>query len=135
VGFNNLTKYFFTCWKFNKVCQLIPQPEGADAWKDFSPYFVMWLFGTVKSEQDSDRSIFTDLYTFGSDHLGTVVLFHSVLWMYETGSCTMMWNVEEASVAGIKLALYVPCCECVSPDMHHSSAVTLDGFLERGGVM
>jgi len=45
----------------------------------------MWLFGTIKSDQDS---AFLLEYTFGRDHLDTMVLFHSVIWMCETGSYT-----------------------------------------------
>ena len=51
-------------------------PE-CDARKDFSPYIAVWLFGTIKTEQDSDHYILTDIY-FESDHLDRVVPFHSV---------------------------------------------------------
>ena len=32
---------------------------GADGGKDLFPYIALWLLGTLKSEQDSDRSILT----------------------------------------------------------------------------
>ena len=56
------------------------------------------------------------VYTFGSECLDRAVLFQSVLWMCETGSCTMIWNIPLASAAGTELVLYVPSCKCVSPD-------------------
>ena len=69
---------------------------------------------------------FSLVYTFGSNHLNTVVLFHSVRWMCET----VIWNIQEA---GTKLVLYVPFCECVSPDVQHSSSLVVGGLSEIGG--
>ena len=71
---------------------------------------------------------FSLIYKFGSVRLDTVVLFHSVLWMHNTKSCTVIWNVQEDSVAGIKLALYIPFCECLSPDAHHDFALGVGGL-------
>ena len=64
--------------------------------------------------------------------LYTAVLFHSALWMSESGFYTVLWNVYEADAAGTKLVLYFLHCECVLllPDMQHSSA--LAGLSERG---
>jgi hypothetical protein len=69
------------------IWQLIPQP---DAHKHYSPYIAVSLFCTFKSEQDSDLSILTGVYFVLSDRFDTVVLFYSVPWMYETGSCTVV---------------------------------------------
>ena len=34
---------------------------GADAQKHFSPYIPVWIYGTVKIEQDSDHGSLTDI--------------------------------------------------------------------------
>jgi len=61
------------------------------------------------------------VFTVGSDRFDIVVLFYSLNKMSETGSCT---------VTGTKLTLYVPFCECMSPD-GSSSTLAVDGFSER----
>jgi len=42
-------------------------------------------------------------YTFGSNCLYKLVLFHCVLWMCETGSCTDIGILQNASATGVKL--------------------------------
>ena len=44
----------------------------------------------------------------------------------------MICNVQEASAAGTKLVLYVPFCECMSPDMQQSFALPVGSLSERG---
>jgi len=81
---------------------------GYATWKDLSPYIAFSL-----------------VYTLRSDRLDTMVLFHLVLSMRETGFCVLIWNVQEASAAGTKLVLDVPFCECVSPDVQHHSVLAV----------
>jgi len=68
----------------------------------------------------TDHSSLTGLY-FWIYHLDIVVLFHSVVWMYETRFCTVIWNVQEPSAAGTKLVLYVPFCVCILAYHSHKS--------------
>jgi len=49
--------------------------------------------------------------------------------MNEIGSCIVMYNVQEASAARTKLALFVSFCVCMSPD---SSALAIASLLEIG---
>ena len=80
---------------------------GADSRKDLSPYIAVWLLDTLKSEY-AQIGAFSLVYMFRLERIDTVVLFMSVLWMYETRSGTVIWNVLEASAAGTKLVLYAP---------------------------
>jgi len=103
----------------------------ADVWKDFSPYFAVWFLVPSKVNR-TQIGAFSLVSILRSDRLDTVRLFHSAPWMYETGSCTAIWNVQEASAGGSKLALPVPFCESMSPDVQHSSALAVDVLSGRG---
>ena len=39
--------------------------------------------------------------------------------MCETGSWTVIWNVQAAIADGIKPVLYIPFCKCMSPEEHY----------------
>jgi len=51
---------------------------GADAQNNFSLYIAVWLLATSKVTRTQITAVLL-AYPFGSDHLDTVVLFHSVL--------------------------------------------------------
>ena len=85
---------------------------ATDVWSDLSPYIVIYLLGTFKMSRTQIGAL-SLVYMFWSDHLHTVGVFLSVVWIYETGSCTVIGNVQTASAAGTKLVLYVPLCECL----------------------
>ena len=90
---------------------------------------TFWVNSKVNRTQIGAFSL---VYIFRSDHLDKLVLFNSAFWMYETVSCTVISNVQEASTAGTKLMLYIPFFECVSQDVQHSSALAVGGLSERG---
>jgi len=130
--FKNITKYVFTCYEFNVVWQLVPRPGSWCSEGFLSVHCCMAFWYPQK--WIGLRSELSHWYIFFlSDRLDTVVLFHSIHCMYETGSCKVIWNVQEASAADTKLVLYVPFCKCVSPDVQHSSALAVGGFSEIGG--
>jgi len=52
VGIKNVTKCFFTCCKFNIIRQFIPHLGGWFSERIISIDSCMFIFGTVKSEQD-----------------------------------------------------------------------------------
>jgi len=106
VDFKNLTKYFFTCCKFKMIWQLILQSGSRCSVRFLCTHFCVAFWYPSKVNR-THIGAFSLVYTFGSDHLDTLVLSHSVIWMYETGTCTMIWNVQEASAAVTKLVLYV----------------------------
>jgi len=119
--FKNLTKYVFTCCEFNVVWQLVPQPESWCSEGSLSVHCCMAFWYPLL--RIGLRSEHSHLYIyFRSYRLDTLVLFHSVLWMYETWSNRVIWNIQEASAAGTKVVLYVPFFKCVSPEVMHSSA-------------
>jgi len=91
----------------------------------------MWMFGTVRSKQQSDRTILTGVFVWFRS-LRYSVLANYVLCMCERGSYTLTCKIQETGVAGIKLALYVSFCECTSPDAKHSSALAVGRLCERG---
>jgi len=61
VGFENPTKYFFIIVCLIWFGHLIHILE-TDAQTDFFMYIAVWLFITIKSEQDSDLNILTGIY-------------------------------------------------------------------------
>jgi len=70
---------------------------------------AVWLFRIVKGKQDSDGMMLTGIYFWIKSFRYT----GSVL-MCETGSCSVISNIQEFSAAGTKLAFCVAFCECVS---------------------
>ena len=67
----------------------------------------------------------------GSGHLDTVLLLHSLLWICKTRPYVVILNVPEVGAAGQKLVVCVHFSECVLPEMWHSSAFIVDGFLQK----
>ena len=103
----------------------------ADALKDLSPYYFVWLPGILNIEKDSDRSIFTGIYvTIRSLRYSGALPLKNV--MLETGSSKVIWNIQEASTAARKLMLYVIFFECVRPDVYNHSALAVVGLSKIG---
>ena len=132
MGFKNFTKCFFTCYKFNMIWKFISELGSwcSERFLSIHCCVTFWYRSKVNSTQIGAFSL---VYSFGSDHLDTLVLFHSVLWMCEIGSCTVTWNVQEASEAGTKLVLNVPFC--MSPNVQHSSAFAVGSLSEIGDII
>ena len=73
------------------------------------------------------------VYAFVSvrSELDAWVLFHSVLRMWETGLCRVVWNVHEAITVGTKLVSHVPLSEFVSPQVNTVNSVLAVAIYRR----
>jgi len=86
--------------------------EVVDALKDLSRYIVLWLFGWLKNEQDSNIDSLTGKYLgIGSPRYSGAVQLSNLI-LSETGSCTVIWNIQGPSAVGEK-------------EIQHSSAFVL----------
>jgi len=86
-----------TCCKFNVVLGTY-----STAWelmlRRISLCTLVYVFFVPSKVNRTWIRAFSLVYIFQSDRLDTVVLLHSIHWMYETGSCTGIWNVQETDV-------------------------------------
>ena len=106
MGFKNVTKYILF-------------QSGTWYTEIFHPVHCCMAFMVPSKVNWTQISAFSLVYSFESDRLDTMMLFHSVLCMCETGSCTLTWKVQKAGAAWTQLVLYLPfvsaCHQTCSP--------------------